>query len=210
MKKISAQRVGRRTCWRHPASGRAGHFLEPCLGLARGDLRGVDEHDGATQVELADHAVGGVTDERGAPQKPLQAEAIGELRATVAVFEGDDRVGVGVGEGPLSLPVGIAGKASAAPGGAAAGGPRRCRRMRLGPRPRRNRRQLLGVCRATGGPSAGGCRVAERPRPPGLAPRGAPQPCWSRSCTPPPCLPMPRARTCCRAARRAPGTAPSW
>ena len=65
-----------------PASGRVGHFLEPCLGLARGDLHGVDEHDGATQVELADHAVGCVADERGAPQKPSQAEAIGELRAT--------------------------------------------------------------------------------------------------------------------------------
>jgi hypothetical protein len=80
----------------------------------RGDLRGVDQHDRVTDMELSYGAVDGVVVERGPAQEPPGSAEAGDPRAFGVSVVGGDHDAVSVGERALALAIGVAGEAAGA------------------------------------------------------------------------------------------------
>ena len=88
--------------------------MELIARLAGGDLRDVDEHDGASRALIIDRVRQGVVAERGPAQEPPGPAEAGDPRALGVVVESDEHDAADIPERALTLPVGIAREAAGA------------------------------------------------------------------------------------------------
>jgi hypothetical protein len=108
-------------------------LLEPRPALAWRDPRGVEEHDGVSDLEFGEREVDGIVERATAQQEPSDTSPTGHSRALAGVV-GHDPDALRVGEGALALSVGLA--VEAARGEATSGLTAPARAVREGPNER--------------------------------------------------------------------------